>query len=266
MNATGTTTSRAATLEVPGARLHYEVRGTGPRVVLVGAPMDAAAFAPLAELLAADHTVLTADPRGIHRSRVDDREADSTPELRAEDLSQLIAHVDAGPAAVLSSSGGAVTALALVQAHPEQVHTVIAHEPPLDELLADRQQLRARTEDYCATYLAGAWKKFFDKANIAMPAEAVQRLVGGQRDPQVVADERFWFAHELRPSTRWRPDLAALRSAPSRIIVGIEENSTAQICDQTSRALASALDIEPTMFPNGHIGFVEDPNAFADRL
>src|SRR5215472_12609899 len=62
----------ARTLEVPGARLYYEVRGQGPLVVLAGAPMDAGPFGPLAELLAADYTVLTTDPRGINRSPVDD--------------------------------------------------------------------------------------------------------------------------------------------------------------------------------------------------
>ena len=102
----------------PGARLHYEVRGRGPLVVLVGAPMDAAAFAPLADLLAADHTVLTTDPRGINRSSVDDPDRDSTPELRADDLARLLTHLDAGPAAVLGSSGGAVSALALAAGPP----------------------------------------------------------------------------------------------------------------------------------------------------
>ena len=62
----------AQTLEVPGARLYYEVRGRGPLVVLVGAPMDAGPFGPLADLLAGDYTVLTTDPRGINRSPVDD--------------------------------------------------------------------------------------------------------------------------------------------------------------------------------------------------
>ena len=71
----------ARTLEVPGARLHYEVRGTGPLLVLVGAPMDARSFGPLADLLADDHTVLTTDPRGINRSPVDDPGQDSTPEM-----------------------------------------------------------------------------------------------------------------------------------------------------------------------------------------
>src|ERR1700716_2477271 len=88
-----------ATLRVPDAQLHYEVRGEGPLVVLVGAPMDARSFAPLADLLAADHTVLTTDPRGINRSPVDDRDRDATPQMRAEDLSRLLTHLDAGPAA-----------------------------------------------------------------------------------------------------------------------------------------------------------------------
>src|SRR2546429_1848017 len=72
----------AQTLEVPGARLYYEVRGRGPLVVLVGAPMDARSFGPLAELLAGDYTVLTTDPRGINRSPVDDPSQDRSEERR----------------------------------------------------------------------------------------------------------------------------------------------------------------------------------------
>ena len=265
-----TTAMTTATLDVPGASLHYEVRGGGPLLVLVGAPMDATAFGPLADLLAADRTVLTTDPRGINRSRVDDREADSTPELRADDLSRLIAHVDAGPAAVFGSSGGAVTTLALAQSHPEQLSAVIAHEPPLDELLAEREQLRARTEDCCATYLAGdvvgAWRKFLEQAGIDIPAEVVEQMFGGDRDPQSVTDEHFWFARELRPSTFWRPDLALLRSVASKIVVGIGADSGGQSCDRTSRALAGELGIEPTIFPGDHTGFADDPDVFAQRL
>jgi pimeloyl-ACP methyl ester carboxylesterase len=268
---TTTTQPAVGSLEVPNARLHYEVRGAGPLVVLVGAPMGAAAFAPLADLLATDHTVLTTDPRGTGRSPMTDPEQDSTPEMRADDLSRLIAHLDVGPAAaVLGSSGGAVSALALAQAHPDQVHTVVAHEPPLTELLADREQSRAATEEMIATYLAGdvvgAWVKFFAHANIVMPDGALEQMFGGERDPQDVADERHWFAHELRPTVRWEPDVALLRGGRTRIVVGIGEESTGQICDRTSTALASALDIEPTLFPGDHIGFVGDPGAFAVRL
>lgn len=270
MTSSSTVPAPAQTLAVPGARLHYEVRGEGPLMLLVGAPMSAAAFAPLADLLATDHTVLTTDPRGIKRSSLDNPGEDSTPELRADDLSRLIAHLDAGPATVLGSSGGAISALALVQAHPEQVSTVVAHEPPVDELLDDREQVQAQTEEIIATYLAGdvlgAWRRFFVQASIELPDAALEMMFGGERDPQQVADERRWFAHELRETVRWRPDLAALRAASTRIVVGIGDNSAGQSCDRTSRALATALGLEPTPFPGDHTGFVGDPALFATRL
>src|SRR5258708_13081856 len=97
MNHTSTVPATVETLRVPDALLHYEVRGQGPLVVLVAAPMDARPFAPLADRLAADHTVLTTDPRGINRSPVDDPDRDSTPQMRAADLSPLLTHPHPGP-------------------------------------------------------------------------------------------------------------------------------------------------------------------------
>jgi len=267
---THTSPTMAQTLEVPGARLYYEVRGTGPLVLLAGAPIDATPFGPLADLLAGDHTVLTTDPRGINRSPVDDRDQDSTPQLRAHDLSQLLAHLDAGPAAALGSSGGAVSVLALAQAHPEQVHTVVAHEPPLIELLPDRAERHAGNEDVIARWLAGdyvgSWAAFLDNANIQLPEGAFEAMFAGEPDPQAIADTNYQNTHMLRPTTHWHADVSALRAAATRVVVGIGENSAGQLCDRTSRALAEALGTEPTMFPGGHIGFVENPVGFATRL
>ncbi len=236
----------AGSLKVPGARLYYQVRGSGPLIVLVGAPMDARAFSPLAELLAVDHTVVTTDPRGVNRSVLDDPEQDSTPELRADDLSRLLTHLNAGPAAAFGSSGGAVTVLALAQSHPEQVQTVIAHEPPLEQLLDDRDAHRAAMEDIIATYRtdgsAAAWGKFMAAANITMPDDdgpAGPMPEPGERDPQDIADEQHFFLHELRDTTLWQPDVEALRASGRRIVIGIGEASGGEICDDTSRALAA---------------------------
>lgn len=270
MSLTSSLPVSTSALSVPGARLYYEVRGAGPLLALVGAPLDAASFAPVADLLAGDYTVLTSDPRGIGWSLVEDPDQDCTPEMRANDLSRLLAHLDAGPAAVLGSSGAAVSVLALVQSRPDQVHTVIAHEPPLDELLPDRDQLRAETEAMIASYLSGdtrgAWGQFLATANIQLPEELFEMMFGRPREGQAAADEHYQFAHMIRGTTRWQPDLDRLRSISTRIVVGIGEDSTGQLCDRTSRALAAALDLEPTPFPGDHIGFVEVPDAFAARL
>ncbi|MFI6600169.1 alpha/beta fold hydrolase [Nonomuraea sp. NPDC050536] len=270
MEAAPTVPVTVGTLRVADATLHYQVRGEGPLVALVAAPMDADAYAPLADLLATDHTVLTADPRGINRSPLDDPNRDSTPELRADDLSRLLAHLDAGPAALLGSSGGAVTALALAQGHPGLVHTVIAHEPPLVELLDDREQLRAETADIIATHVAGdrvgAWRKFLAQANITLPEPVFEQMYAGELDPRHLADEHRFFNHELRATTGWQPDLAALREAKPRIVLGIGRESADQLCERTTTALGQALGIAPTRFPGGHVGFVEDPHGFAIRL
>ncbi|RKS71858.1 pimeloyl-ACP methyl ester carboxylesterase [Actinomadura pelletieri DSM 43383] len=261
-------TTVSSTLRVPDGRLHYEVRGRGPLVALVGSPMGAAAFEPLADLLADGFTVLTTDPRGINRSPLDDPAQDSTPELRADDLARLIGHVDAGPAVAFGSSGGACTVLALAQAHGEHVRAVIAHEPPLVELLDDRDAQHKKTDELIGTYLGGdvlgAWGMFMEQANIQLPPGALEHMFGGERDLQQIADERRWFEHELRETTRWRPDLDALGKA--HVIVGIGEDSAGELCDRTSRVLAGALGADLVMFPGGHTGFEEDPETFAVRL
>jgi pimeloyl-ACP methyl ester carboxylesterase len=255
------------TLKVSDAELYYEVRGSGPLLVLVGAPMDADAFAPLADLLAPDYTVLTLDPRGVKRSKLD-AGGTSRPEQRADDLAALIRHVDAGPAVVLGSSGGAVSALALAQHHPGVVRTVIAHEPPLDRLIPDADEVLAQSEKLMADYLAGdvtgAWKQFFALANLQLPDEVAEMMFGGERDPEQEATERFWFGHEMRESITWLPDVDKLCNVD--IVVGIGEESTGQLCDRTSTALADRLGIKPTRFPGDHTGFVDRTEPFAEAL
>ena len=257
-------------LEVPGAVLHYELRGRGPLIALHAAPMDADAFVPLAELLAGEFTVLTSDPRGIHRSHVSDPDRDVSPEQRAEDLAALITHVAAGPAVVVGSSGGAVSALALLQRHPDLVTTVVAHEPPLADLLLDRDALHRRTVDMVRTYVAGdrisAWREFLDIADIQLPGDVFDMIFGQAPEGHAAPDERFSFEHMELPTTFWTPDLEQLRGRRDRLIIAIGEDSAGQLCDRASRALAAALSLEPVAFPGDHIGFVDDPPAFARRL
>jgi Methyltransferase domain len=59
-------------LEVPGARLCYETRGSGPLMLMVpGASGEAGIFKKVTEPLAAYHTVVTYDRRGLSRSQLE---------------------------------------------------------------------------------------------------------------------------------------------------------------------------------------------------
>src|SRR5215207_10600497 len=135
------TEPKTYTLDVPGAVVHYDVRSdessTEPVLLLVASPMGAAGFGTLAGHFA-DRTVVTYDPRGSERSEKTDPASPSTPEEHADDLHRLIQALDAGPVDLFASSGGAVNALALVERHPDQVRTLVAHEPPLFQVLPDR--------------------------------------------------------------------------------------------------------------------------------
>ena len=263
--------TRTDILSVADADLYFELRGDGPLVVLAAAPMDADAFVPLAELLAADHTVLTSDPRGINRSSVRDRSAPSTPQQRAADLAALIDHAGRGPAAlVLGSSGGAVSVLAFAEAYPQSAAVVVAHEPPLLEIVPDRDALWAGTEDMLATFETGdrlaTFRTFMKVANLELPDEVVMMMAGGTPTPQEAADEAFQYRNMYRGTVGFRPDVARLTTGTPRVVVGIGENSAGELCDRTSRALAGLLGTEPAMFPGGHVGFLEDPAAFDARL
>jgi pimeloyl-ACP methyl ester carboxylesterase len=260
-----------STVDVPGARLYYETRGSGPLLLLLGAPMSAPHFTPLAEALAAHHTVVTTDPRGIARSVVDDPEQDSTPDLRADDVAAILDDLGAGAADVFGSSGGAVTGLALATRHPDRVRTLVAHEPPLLELLPDAAEQRAAVDDVVATFhregQGPAWAKFMANAGFAPPEdEDVPGPPPGQPSEQDLADGARFLGHELRGTTRYVPDVAALRAASARVLVGIGAGSGALLTHRTSAALAARLGTGPVEFPGDHGGFMVSPAEFAEVL
>lgn len=262
--------STSHTLNVPGAQLYYEVRGSGPLLLVVGAPMAAAYFAPVADALAADHTVVTTDPRGISRSVLDDPQQDSTPELRAGDLVALLDALGADTADVFGSSGGAVTGLALVERHPGRVRTLVAHEPPLLELLPDAAEQRAIVDDMVETFhrdgLGAAWAKFMASAGFDDGDEGAPTAPPGEPSEQDIADSARFFAHEIQGTTRHRPDVGALTGGPARVVLGIGADSGGLSTFRTSTALAELLGSTPVEFPGDHGGFMGQPAEFAEVL
>lgn len=152
------TTRTTDTLQVPGATITYDVHGSlpasgRPPLLMIGQPMNAAGFATLAAHFA-ERTVVTYDPRGAGRSTRDDGRTDNDPDVQAEDLHALIAALRAGPIEMFASSGGAVTGLAVVAAHPEDVQTLVAREPPLLSGLPDAKRALAAEQAVQQTYQA----------------------------------------------------------------------------------------------------------------
>jgi pimeloyl-ACP methyl ester carboxylesterase len=239
-----------------------------PPLLLLGAPMRAADFAPLAEALATDHMVVTTDPRGIANSTLDDPQQDSTPELRADDVAAILDDLDVGAADVFGSSGGAVTGLALAARHPTRVRTLIAHEPPVLELLPDAVAQRAKTDEIIEALhsdgVAAAMAKFMANAGFDVNPEGAP--VASEPSPEQIAHGTRFVAHELRGTATYLPDIAALTRGPTRVVVGIGAASGGLLTYRTSTALAEQLGTPPVEFPGDHGGFIGQPEEFAKTL
>jgi pimeloyl-ACP methyl ester carboxylesterase len=261
-----------SSLDVPGARLYYETRGDGPLLFMIGSPMDSAGFAPLAEAMAADYTVVTYDPRGIAHSTREDPDQGITPELQAGDVHRLIAALGGGPVDYLGSSGGAVVGLALVTAFPGDVRTLVAHEPPVIESLPDSDEVRGQIEEIYRTYRA-------EGGQAAMQLFLAHAGLGGmgggdapkwEPTPEQLArmDEtnKVFFEHLIRQTTGFVPDLDVLRESPTQIVVGAGAASQGQLANRCARALADQLGQDVVEFPGDHGGFLAHAQEFAQVL
>src|SRR3954452_14991873 len=134
--------TKTQVLENAEADIVYDVHGQlrpadgRPLLFLIGQPMTASGFGALVSQFP-DRTVVTYDPRGLDRSTRKDGRVDNTPTLQADDVHAVIEALGAPPAEMFASSGGAVTTLALVAAYPDDLTTLVAHEPPLIPVLPD---------------------------------------------------------------------------------------------------------------------------------
>jgi pimeloyl-ACP methyl ester carboxylesterase len=270
------------TLELPGAVLTYDVReeeseSAEPVLLMIGSPMDASGFTTLAGHFP-DRTVVTYDPRGVGRSPRADGVTGATPDEHAEDLHRLISELDAGPVDIFGSSGGAVNALALVARHPEQVRTLVAHEPPLATVLPDREEVLGVTKDIHETYqrdgLGAAMAKFIaftsvrgptppdlpnhrpNPADFGLPSED-----DGSRDHPLLGPHMLYV-------TAYEPDFDAVRGASTRVVVAGGAESEGTFPYRAALAVAEQLGTETVIFPSHHGGFHEqgDPDAFAATL
>jgi pimeloyl-ACP methyl ester carboxylesterase len=280
------TEATTRTLDAPGATITYDVRpggdGSQPPLMLIGSPMGAAGFVTLSSHFP-DRTVVTYDPRGAERSTKEDPSSASNPDQHADDLHRVIQALGA-PVDLFASSGGAVNALALVAEHPDDVRTLVAHEPPLAALLPDAENAKAACRAVSASYEArgfGAGMAHFmlitsiqgefpddidqqpgpDPSQFGLPAED-----SGDRTDVLLHQN-------IIGTTHYQPDFDMLRSAPTRIVLAAGAESEGTMASRGAYAVAKELGTEPVVFPSHHGGFLGgeygwpgEPDAFAAKL
>lgn len=277
----------ARTLALPDADIVHHVRGplpppdAEPVLLMIGQPMTSEGFTDLAAQMP-ERTVVTYDPRGLGESTRRDGSTRNDPSQQAEDLHALIAELG-GPVDLFASSGGAVAALALVAAHPEDVLTLVAHEPPLLHQLPDAETAQRLFAAVAETYRSRGWgagmaafialsshqgelpddldQRFPEPTAFGLPAQD-----DGSRDDPLLSGTSAAV-------TDFEPDLAALEATSTRIVLGVGEETGQALTARATHALAGRLGLEAVPFPGDHGGFHAgdpshpgDPAGFAERL
>ena len=275
-----------ATIKAPGAVLTYDIRrqetpSDHRPLFIFGSPMGASGFEQLVCHFA-DRTVITYDPRGMERST---REPDSelTAEVHAEDYHRVVEAAGLGPVDAFASSGGGMCALHWVVAHPEDVGTLVSHEPPMFALLQDREMALKVNADIVDTYqregFGPAMAKFIQLVmrNSPLPDDYLDQpapdpaqfglptVDDGSRDDLLLGGNLA-----MPPFV---PDAEALRSSSARVIPAIGARGEGGLARRGGQALAQLLGVEPVIFPGDHGGFAandwspgNDPAAFAAAL
>ncbi|MEV6331292.1 alpha/beta hydrolase [Streptomyces sp. NPDC051909] len=271
-------------VKVPGATLRYETRGTGPVLLLIpGGAGDAGMFEGMADLLAdAGHTVVSYDQRGLSRSPLDGpldtpRTDQRVEEWGADALAVLDAVTPDQPAYVFGSSSGAIVGLALLAARPDRVRRLVAHEPPLVELLADPAPYRAHyaeVRDLLRTKGLGAAMARFAESPDGRKPEGEQEagtaeLPAGIRPmaARMGANMPVFLEHVLCPFSSSAPDIEGLRAAAGKLVLGVGRESADQVpLAWPTRRLAELTGAEIVDFTGGHLGCVTHPEEFAGQL
>ncbi len=278
-------TAKTHTLGLRDVDLVYDVRGPiptadgRPLLFMIGQPMQADGFADLAAQFP-DRTVVNYDPRGLGRSstRRDGRD-DQRPEDQAADLHALAGYLGQGKVDVFGSSGGAVAGLTWVATYPDDVATLVAHEPPStwalpnDAEAADRafRDVRQAYQDKgfgagMATFIAlTMWPGEFSDDYFAQPAPD-PAMFGMPTDDDGNRDDPLLSERAVTVTT-YAYDLDAIASAPTRVVLGVGEETGNTITARTTRAVAERLGTEPAIFPSHHGGFVggEEGNPYAGK-
>jgi pimeloyl-ACP methyl ester carboxylesterase len=260
------------TLEVDGAQLYYEVRGSGPLLLMIpGASGSADAFNAAADCLAHHLMVVTYDRRGFSRSKIEGSQVDTHRlQTDVDDAACLLKRFGNEPAIVFGSSSGAIVALELLLRRASLVSTLVPHEPPLVKLIADGERWVDFFFGLYQLYLASgpqqALHAFRDQVLAESDRHALVRAVDASVGAAWMSNARYWFEHELRQYPAADVDVDALKAMADRIVPAVGRDSVGFPAHDATEELGKRLGRSAVVMPGGHLGFLSKSGGFADAL
>ncbi|WP_042457251.1 alpha/beta fold hydrolase [Neobacillus dielmonensis] len=257
-------------LSVPGANLYYEVRGSGPLLLMIhGGGGEAEKFDKVADHLADKYTVITYDRRGHSRSTLDQSTEDYSVTIHSEDAHLLLSELTNEPAFVFGSSSGAVIGLDLFVRYPEQIRLLIPHEPVLLQLLTgnEHEQAKQLLETLQKNHQTEVEKLLSTSEQISSNSMQSQDVSTNR----LLRNSTYFVTHEIPGIINYSLDIEALKNALKvRSIQVLPAGGSASrefFAYGCAEALAEQLGTEFVEFPGHHGGYNSELHKeFAERL
>ncbi|UGT70303.1 alpha/beta hydrolase [Nocardia gipuzkoensis] len=268
-------TISTGTIEVSGADLYYEIRGSGPMLLIAqSGEGDARRSGDLVEQLAKRFTVLTYDRRGLSRSTPRDPAVSASVATHADDVYRLLDAVTDEPVRMLGCSMGAAIGLHLAVRRPDRLHTLIAHEPVTPWLLAaaDRAAQLGELEHCQRVFAAQGWRAALAPMvrTLGIDPENQEREPGVTAPPlgpDRAANFEYFLGHDFTAIREDHLDVAALWRSPVRIVPACGRTTARQVFDyKCAHELAALRGVPVVEFPGGHNGNLTHPAGYATRV
>lgn len=263
-----------ATASVNGVRLFYELTGKGSiSIVLVhGSWSSHRSWELVVPALAQQFRVATYDRRGHSDSERPAAQGSVSEDVA--DLALLVEHLGLAPAIVVGNSFGASIALRLAGQRADLLRGVVAHEPPLFQLLGDDPRFVPTLEDVgrrvgaVAQRIAsgdheGAAKQFAETVALGPGAWALLP----PENQRTMIDNAPTFLDETRDPEALTLDLGALRQCDRPVLLTAGDQSPppfAPVIRKVAEALPRAEVV--TLAGAGHIPQVTHPERYVEAV
>ena len=269
------------TLELKGAKLRYHKVGNGPVLICIpGANGTGDIYMPLAQQLKGKFTVVAVDRRGYGQSELTEPLPDevSNPDSRyrvkrdAQDIAELAKHLSDEPVYVLGSSSGAIVAMHVLKEHSDIVKRIAFHEPPINTFLPNAkywQDKNAEIIDIAVNEgMPQAMKLFgetlntsqLDQQYMSKPAQAENDAESKKRFEEMLG----WFKYEIRQYTESDISIEDLNKHKDIITLLNGTASRDSFPQEVNFYISEQTGIEIVDIPGGHLGYVQEPEGFAN--
>jgi pimeloyl-ACP methyl ester carboxylesterase len=250
-------TTESAFVDVPHARLYYEVAGDGPPVLFVhGFTLDTRMWDDQWAVFAERYRVIRLDLRGFGRS-----EAEPLLYSNMDDLVALLDNLAISRAHIVGLSMGATVVVDFALAHPERVDALVAVDGGPSGTGAPPREVQNVIAQAGAGHVSEALEAWLATA---LFAPAMERPEVAARMREMVTDYTWWsarnpgLAQPLQPPAVGR--LAEI-SAPTLVVVGERELPSIRVhCEMLATEIPGARLVNVTGV--GHMSNMEDPQVF----